>query len=113
MHLDPLGEGQFAQLVVNGRREVDGLLNRRRLAAGLGRLRADLLPGLGRKAGGGAKGVTTPLSTVLRCFDMALPLQLRGDPLPEAADLRCSRSCFVELRHAEPGGHGVLMGRPG
>ena len=42
VHLDPLGEGQFTQLVVDGRRQIDGLLDRRRLAARLGRLRAGL-----------------------------------------------------------------------
>ena len=34
VHLDPLGEGQLAQLIVNGRRQIDGLLDCRRLCGG-------------------------------------------------------------------------------
>ena len=33
VHLDPLGEGQLAQLVMDGRRKVDGLRDRRRRPA--------------------------------------------------------------------------------
>jgi len=33
VHLDPLGEGELAQLIVNGGREVHGLLDRRGPAA--------------------------------------------------------------------------------
>jgi len=61
------GEGQLAQLAVNGWRQVDGLLDRparRGLVAGLWWLL--------RACSEGEKGVTTPLRTVLRCFDMAL-----------------------------------------
>jgi hypothetical protein len=42
VHLDPLGEGQLSQLVVNGWRQVDGLLDRRRLSARRGRRVAGL-----------------------------------------------------------------------
>ena len=94
MHLDPLGEGELAQLVVDGRRQVDSLLDRR-LRGPKG--------GTGSAAGPSRRrdgAVTTPLRTVLRCFIapspypvaplrkgkgrgvMAFPLELGVDPLP-------------------------------